>query len=523
MIARPRARRALWAACTVFVVSTALAGGAGAQDALNESNTAPTATPTPAEAEPDGANAELEPESRSQGQRDSSAAMEAEAEDESEEEEAKADEEDEELDEPTIPVRTIPEYDGREARGPSAAEIALWIPRILFLPIYFATEYLIRQPLRFMVSGAEERELPARVIDFFTFGPKGNVALAPSFSFDFGFRPNIGLYFRYNEFIRRELGLRAGASFGGPQWIAGAIALRIQPPTADTSFEIGVGALKRPDGLFFGLGSQVSRDVRSRYDWTSYEARGALTQQLIRNSRFRLSLGVANRTFGDDVIEGTFSVEERFNAGQIQELPPGYESGYTVINQGAQLVLDSRRARPQPGSGVRMVVDYNLGLDPNEGPARRLWITWASSLGLYLDLSGHQHVVSVTASVIAAEALSGEVPFFDLPNISGSGPMRGFVSRFLAGESGASMLLRYDWPIWMWLDGTLQLAVGNVYDGRFEGFSPGNNRLSACVGLAAVDQRDHFFEFLVGFGTETFAAGGQVQSFRFLFGGTREF
>ena len=36
-------------------------------------------------------------------------------------------------------------------------------------------------------------------------------------------------------------------------------------------------------------------------------------------------------------------------------------------------------------------------------------------------------------------------------------------------------------------------------------------------------QRDHFFEFLVGFGTDTFENGPDVENVRILFGGTREF
>ncbi len=151
-------------------------------------------------------------------------------------------------------------------------------------------------------------------------------------------------------------------------------------------------------------------------------------------------------------------------------------------------------------------------------------MTWSTSFGAYWDISDHQHVVSLTASLIAAETLSGQVPFFEQPNLSGSaGTMRGFIIRYLTGDSGASLLLRYDWPIWVFLDGTIQVAYGNVYDGRFADFSLKNNRFSASIGFAAVDKRDHFFEFLVGFGTETIAQGAQVESFRLMVGGTQDF
>ena len=101
--------------------------------------------------------------------------------------------------------------------------------------------------------------------------------------------------------------------------------------------------------------------------------------------------------------------------------------------------------------------------------------------------------------------------------------MRGFVGNFLSGQSEASIRLDYHWPVWNWLDGTLHVAIGNVYDGRFESFSLTDQRLSFGIGLAGVSQRDHFFEFLVGFGTDTFENGPDVESVRILFGGTREF
>ncbi|MAQ18894.1 MAG: hypothetical protein CMN30_29370 [Sandaracinus sp.] len=424
----------------------------------------------------------------------------------------------------SLPERAIPDYDGRGEEPLQPGEAALWVPRIVFFPFWFVAEYVLRRPLAFLISGAEEKEIPERIVNFFTFGPEGNVTLAPTFSFDFGFRPNIGLYFAYNELGGNEaLALRAGASFGGPQWIAGRVALRVEKPDGDTSFEIGFNATKRPDGLFYGLGSQISQENRSRYDWVGYVGHMTLMQRLMRTSSFAVGVEIVDRQFGDDIIEGDYSVEERVAAGQF-ELPPGYAQGYSIARQRAHLILDNRRSRPAPGSGVRLEADYELGFDLQNGPNRNLWVTWSTSFGAYWDISDHQHVVSLTASLIAAETLSGQVPFFEQPNLSGSaGTMRGFISRYLSGDSGASLLLRYDWPIWVFLDGTIQVAYGNVYDGRFADFSLKNNRFSASIGFAAVDKRDHFFEFLVGFGTETVAQGAQVESFRLMVGGTQDF
>ena len=69
----------------------------------------------------------------------------------------------------------------------------------------------------------------------------------------------------------------------------------------------------------------------------------------------------------------------------------------------------------------------------------------------------------------------------------------------------------------------MHYSFGNVFDRHFEGFGLDQLRMSAGFGVAAITKRDHFFEFLVGFGTETFEDGAQVDSFRFTFGGRREF
>ena len=55
-------------------------------------------------------------------------------------------------------------------------------------------------------------------------------------------------------------------------------------------------------------------------------------------------------------------LEDRVAAGQF-ELPPGYAQGYSIARQRAHLVLDNRRSRPAPGSGVRLEADYELGFD----------------------------------------------------------------------------------------------------------------------------------------------------------------
>jgi hemolysin activation/secretion protein len=98
--------------------------------------------------------------------------------------------------------------------------------------------------------------------------------------------------------------------------------------------------------------------------------------------------------------------------------------------------------------------------------------------------------------------------------------MRGFRPGALVGDTGATLTLVYQWPVWGdWLDARAHVSLGNVYDDRFEDFAPGNQRMSFGIGLGAVDELDHYFDFTLAWGTETFEQGFQVTTFRLAIGG----
>jgi len=99
--------------------------------------------------------------------------------------------------------------------------------------------------------------------------------------------------------------------------------------------------------------------------------------------------------------------------------------------------------------------------------------------------------------------------------------MHGFFPGRLVDRSAAVAQLQYSWPVAPWLDATLEGAVGNVFDEHLAGFDAKLLRLSADVGLTT--SSDFPFEMLVGFGTDTFARGATVDSFRVSVGVPRSF
>jgi hypothetical protein len=96
----------------------------------------------------------------------------------------------------------------------------------------------------------------------------------------------------------------------------------------------------------------------------------------------------------------------------------------------------------------------------------------------------------------------------------------------MLGRSAAAATLSYCWPIGPWLDGDLQVAVGNVFGKRLAGFDTDLLRFSGAIGLsiggfrksAVMGSQDAPIELLLGVGSETFAHGGQIDSFRLLLG-----
>jgi hypothetical protein len=69
--------------------------------------------------------------------------------------------------------------------------------------------------------------------------------------------------------------------------------------------------------------------------------------------------------------------------------------------------------------------------------------------------------------------------------------------------------------------GSLQAAVGNVFGEHLEGFDTKLLRFSGAFGIEGDSSPDSSFEFVFGFGTETFEHGAQIDSLRLAVGVTR--
>jgi outer membrane protein assembly factor BamA len=152
------------------------------------------------------------------------------------------------------------------------------------------------------------------------------------------------------------------------------------------------------------------------------------------------------------------------------------------------------------------------------------YLRYGATLGGFVDIY-HQRVfgLSLIADFVDPLAAESAIPFTELVALGGSRPMRGFLPNRLLGRSSAVARLEYRWPIWVFLDGLAHYELGNVFGKQLEDFDAELLRQSVGFGFRANSSRDHTFEMLLGFGTETFADGSEVDSIRFVFGATEGF
>jgi len=214
------------------------------------------------------------------------------------------------------------------------------------------------------------------------------------------------------------------------------------------------------------------------------------------------------------------SVEQLAARGAFA-LPFGLDRGYTAPFTRALAALDSREPWPAPGSGARVEVEAEEGGDASHAP-NSSWVRYALTAGGFLDLDDHGRVLSLTLAALFADPLgSAPIPFTELVSLGGDAPMPGFFPARLLDRSAAVATLQYRWPIAPFLDGAMQLAAGNVAGVHLAQLEPSLLRLSGAVGLASVGSPDSSLEIKVGFGTETFAKGGQIDTFRLVLGTNR--
>jgi hypothetical protein len=411
--------------------------------------------------------------------------------------------------------RPMPDYDGRGPKPTTAGDVALWVPRVIFSPAYLVSEFGLRRPLGWLITNAERQRWAQALVSFFTFGDS-KAGLVPTALIEFGFRPSVGLYFFWDEAIWKENQVRIHASTWGPDWVMATFTDRVKVGH-DSFIGLRTEWIRRKDLVFHGLGPRSLEDDRGRYGSTRFDFGPRWDLRIGPHARLETGIGFRDVLFQQATCCDDPSVGEQFVAGRYA-LPPGFVDGYTGGYERMSLAVDSRREAEGTDTGVRAQASVEHGTDLRstlsnwiryEGTVAGYWNFWA---GRTLGLSFH-----------GAGADGDFIPFTEQILLGGTGVMRGFRPGRLVGRSAAALTLSYEWPIWIWLNGAMHVAIGNVFDRAFVEFSPSLFRLSSGIGVRTTGKRDHRFEILAGLGTETFEQGAKITSFRLVFGATRGF
>jgi hypothetical protein len=429
----------------------------------------------------------------------------------------------------------MPDYDGRE-EPVSAGNALLWIPRIVLFPAWVVSEYVVRRPLGWLTTTAEQEHWPTLIINFFTFGNRQG-GILPTWLIDYGLRPSIGVYAFWNDFLVDGNDLRLRLAWGGTDtWLLrGLDRFELGPGTAalNASYE------SRPDHVFYGIGDQL--DARSRHYRSVVRGGVSYDVPWIRSSYGRFSAGLRQvKLDGERRCCDEPSVNDRVRAGTFAT-PPGMDQVFDVAEQAATLVFDSRWPRtPEelelasdyvapPGSGVRVGLRAELAELTSQSLATgdalaSSWLHYGASLGGYFDVTGQQRALGATVLLDFVDPLgSGEVPITDLVTLGGDRPLRGFLPHRFVDRSAAALRLEYSWPVAVWLDGELLYEAGNVFGAGLAGFELADFRSSFGFGLSAASNQDHNFQLLLAVGTTSFESGSELDSFRFVLGTTAGF
>ena len=418
--------------------------------------------------------------------------------------------------EPT-PRRAVPDYRGQEPPAPTPGEVLIWVPRVILLPAYLVTEYVVRAPIGAVATAAEKGSWGPAVFNFFAFGPNHKGGIFPTFFLNFGFRPSIGLHFFWNDTFVTGNKVTADAAWGGSNWITLAVGDRYSFTKA-SSIAVEAHWNRRPDNLYFGIGPETTTDFKSRYG--TDVVGGSLTYRYaVAGARVETGAHLTRTVFRDYSCCSDPTLAQRVERGELPP-PPGFQENTTAAGLSFRASLDTRppdlnRTGIRVGVAVAPSVDVTRGFD-------RSWIQYGAGVEGSWDVNGRGRVLSLGVLAEFADPLGSQpVPFTDLVTVGGTEPFVGFLHGRLRDRSAIGAQLSWRWPVFAYLDGVAGVSFGNVFGAHLENFRWDDLRLAAELGVrtaAALGASN--FQFVIGIGTEPFSQGLRLTSFSLVFGVT---
>ncbi len=414
----------------------------------------------------------------------------------------------------------MPDYDGLGRPDAKPDNVGTWLARVLLSPLWFLTEYGLREPSGALAKSVEKHDVATRVYNAFAFGPNHSFGFIPVGFIEFGFNPSVGVYGFWNDAFVKGNDIRLHYELWPSEWFGGSLTDRFRIDS-ERAVQLRIATTKRPDHVFYGIGPDTPQWHQSRYDMDKFDVSGTIESKAWRSSSVRATVGVRKV----DLFGGHYgkdpSLEDEARSGAF-DVPFGFNRGYLGPYSDLRLIVDSRKRDVPRGSSARFEIEGEHGSDVEHAPATG-WVRYGANAGVFVDLNGHARILSLQVAALFADPLgNGQIPFTELVTLGGDVWMPGYFPGRLVDRSAAVAQLAYTWPVGPKLDATMQADVGNVFGDHLQDFDPRLLRLSAAFGLEA-HVGDPPLQFLVGFGTEPIDRGLTVDSFRVMVGVPRTF
>ncbi|HEY0467757.1 MAG TPA: hypothetical protein VGC79_26330, partial [Polyangiaceae bacterium] len=365
-----------------------------------------------------------------------------------------------------VEKRERQEYGGPKA--PTVGPALLWVPRVVLFPVWLVSEYVVRQPIGALTRTAEKEQWPERVIGLFTFGERRQITLFPSVLFDFGLKPSVGFNFAWKYFLAEPNTLSVHFGTWGPDWVSTRVIdqydlSKLQSVNFEAQF------VRRKDLPFYGIGPESPSTPRLRYEAMTSQFSLGYRNNFWRSSALSTRVGMRSLSFGTGTCCGEQSIDDAVQSGSIPA-PPGLGEGYIAEFQSLSLAVDSRRAQPENGTGVRLEGHGESVFAPaRHSHEARAWVGYGGTAGVALDVGGSR-VFGLGVNAELIDSLRGTVPFTDQASLGGNKPMRGYLQGRLVDRSSLLARAQYTWPSWFYLKGVVPVDVGNVFGEHFSGF-----------------------------------------------------
>lgn len=424
--------------------------------------------------------------------------------------------------------RLRPELRNREEQTTSVGDVLIWIPRVVFYPVYLVTEYLVRWPLG-VLTRALERYHVIQWVDELTGWDDGNARIFPVLRISSGFTPAFGFGIIWDNMIWEDNDWGLTFDFNAGDNLTFEIATRQQFFDDLFSLQLAFQNELRNDFVFHGIGAGTEQADQARFFREK-------TMGYLRWDLGRTSIGIGARgqfelsTFQFDcttnVREGERNIcgpdnqsgtsDDAFTLGG--DGLKYFRSGYDLGRFKGRIFYDSREPRPAPGDGIRIELLGRYGTGVGLASENIEFVRYGAKAGVFWDI-WERRVLSLAGYIEFADQIEGkDIPFAELITLGGVEAMRGFDLARFHGRSAFVGSLRYQYPVWSFFDGYLVAEAGNAFGPRLEDFDVSLLHGSLAIGFTTVDSHYNSFDLLFALGTTPFGRDFEIQSARIAIG-----